>query len=459
MDNSTIAAIATPLGSGGIGIIRISGSQAIAIATAVFQPSRDRSRFKSHRFRHGYVVDPKTHAAVDEAYLVIMKAPRSYTREDVAEIQTHGGPVVLKTVLELVLQAGARLAKAGEFTQRAFLNGRIDLSQAEAVADMIGAKSEKALQIAASQIQGTLRREIESLRRSILKLYSGYEAAIEYSEEIEETALETDIQEEVETKIIPGIENLLKRFRTGVVLKEGIRVAIAGRPNVGKSSMMNCLLEKDRVIVSPIPGTTRDFIEETFMIDGVSVLLVDTAGLGYTEDPLEQLGVQKSKNAIQGSDLVLFMVEAHEFPNSGDMSIYDQIRGKPKILVLNKSDLLLKQKEIFFPEEWKGIPWINTSALHHQGIEDLKNRILSVVFKEEGIDIMNPAIPNLRHKVALERARDAMLRFYEGIRSCHSPELLVLDLKESTDALGEILGETGSADILDEIFNRFCVGK
>ncbi|MEW5908211.1 MAG: tRNA uridine-5-carboxymethylaminomethyl(34) synthesis GTPase MnmE [Thermodesulfobacteriota bacterium] len=463
MDSSTIAAIATPSGSGGIGIIRISGPQAVAVAAAVFQPSKSGSRdadlLESHRFYHGYIVDPKIRTPIDEVYLVVMKAPRSYTREDVAEIHTHGGPVVLKTVLELILNAGARLATAGEFTLRAFLNGRVDLSQAEGVADLINAKTEKALRIAASQVKGALRKEIESLRRLVLDSYTAYEAAIDFPEEMEEFFIEKEIRGLLEQRLIPDIEDLLQRYRTGHVFKDGIRVAIAGRPNVGKSSMMNSLLDKDRAIVSPVPGTTRDFIEEQLLIEGISVFLMDTAGLWNATDPVERLGIQKTMDSIENADLILFMVESCGFPDSGDLAVYDQIRNKPKILVLNKSDMISEEKEIPLPEAWQEIPRVKTSVLNGRGIEEVKQAILSLALNGNGIDPIHTSIPNIRHKIALERTRSAILEFDEGIRTGRSPELLAMDLKEAADALGEILGVTAPPDILDEIFSRFCIGK
>ncbi|OGP58924.1 MAG: tRNA uridine-5-carboxymethylaminomethyl(34) synthesis GTPase MnmE [Deltaproteobacteria bacterium RBG_13_49_15] len=459
MDDSTIAAIATPVGCGGIGIIRISGSQAVFIASAVFQPSKAAGPFRSHRIYHGHVVNPESGRVLDEVFFLFMRAPRSYTREDVVEIHTHGGPMVLRAVLDLMLKGGARLAEAGEFTKRAFLNGRIDLSQAEAVIDLVQARTEKSLQIAAAQVKGALRHEVESIRKSLMGIQAEYEAAIDFPDETEGIGEAAGVPDRFQNDIIAPLEKMIEHYRTGHVFREGITLVIVGRPNVGKSSLMNCLVRKDRAIVSPMPGTTRDFIEEPLVINGIPVLVVDTAGLQDTHDPVEKIGIEKTMESIRASDLVLFVVEADPGLLPEDRRIFEEIKDKPAILVVNKTDLADPRKELRIPDAWRSLPMVKTSALLHRGIENLKAKIAATVIADGGIQTESPVIPNLRHKNALERALKAVLEAYDGFRTGRSPELVSMDLKEAGDALGGIMGEKADADLLDEIFSRFCIGK
>lgn len=459
MDDSTIAAIATPVGCGGIGIIRISGSQALFIASAIFQPTKADGSFRSHRVYHGHVVNPESGRVVDEVFFLFMRAPRSYTREDVVEIHTHGGPVVLRAVLDLMLKGGARLAEAGEFTKRAFLNGRIDLSQAEAVIDLVQAQTEKSLQIAAAQVKGALRYEVESIRKSLMGIQAAYEAAVDFPDETEGIEEAEGVPDRLKSDIIAPLEKMIEHYRTGHIFREGVTLVITGRSNVGKSSLMNCLVRKERAIVSPVPGTTRDFIEEPLVINGISVLVVDTAGLQDTHDPVERIGIEKTKESIRASDLILFVVEADPGLLPEDRRIFDEIKDKPTVLVVNKSDLADPIREFRIPDEWRSLPTVNTSALLHRGIENLKSKIAAAVIADGGIQAESPVVPNLRHKNALERAQRAVLEAYGGIQTGRSPELVSMDLKEAGNALGAILGETANMDLLDEIFGRFCIGK
>ncbi len=327
MDNSTIAAIATPGGRGGIGIIKISGPKAVLIAKVIFSPADQQSTsesgkrsslktatragYQSHRLNYGHIIDPGTGRIVDEVLLSVMKAPRSYTREDVVEINAHGGQAALNAILELVCKHGARIAEPGEFTQRAFLNGRIDLTQAEAVIDIINARTNKFLQVATAQVEGKLRRSIEQIREFLIELLTRAEAAIDFPDDVKDIAEPERTAAEIEARVIKPLRTLIQYHVDGRVLRDGLKVAVIGRPNVGKSSLLNCLVQKERAIVTDVPGTTRDMIEEALNIDGYSVILTDTAGLHDTDDPIETLGIEKTIENVNGADLVLFMVEAN----------------------------------------------------------------------------------------------------------------------------------------------------
>ena len=356
MDNSTIAAIATPSGRGGIGIIKLSGPDAVSIATAIFYPIDSKSTantkkrppidekfsdpLDSHRLYYGHVVDPESDRVLDEVLLSVMKAPRTYTREDVVEINAHGGPVAVHALLELVLKQGARLADPGEFTKRAFLNGRIDLTQAEAVIDIINARTDKSLHLAAAQIDGRLRRQLESIRDYLIELITRIEAAIDFPEDVEEIVDPPATIKGIKSNTVEPLLRLIQHHTEGNVLRDGFKVAVVGRPNVGKSSLLNCLLQKDRAIVTSVPGTTRDTIEETLNIAGLPVIIADTAGLHDTDDPIESIGIEKTLENVNGADLVLFMVEAHVPPTAEDTYIFEKIQSKPYIIVVNKIDLV-----------------------------------------------------------------------------------------------------------------------
>lgn len=469
MNGSTIAAIATPVGSGGIGIIRISGQDALSIASSIFQrlhPSsppgrfgRERGCFKSYRLYHGYIVDPENQRVLDEVLLAVMMAPNSYTREDVVEIQAHCGPVVLSSILELVLKSGARLAEPGEFTKRAYINGRIDLTQAEAVIDVINAKTNKSLEIAAAQIKGNMRTSVETIRDSLLHILTEIEAAIDFPDDVGEIVDTDTAIEVIQSKVVDTLKSLINRYKNAHVLRDGLKVVIAGKPNVGKSSLMNCLLQKDRVIVTSIPGTTRDLIEDTLNIRGIPVTITDTAGLHETDDPVEVMGIKKTREYINNSDLVLFMVDASCPLTSDDYKIYEKINGRGLILVINKSDLVDDEFNLDIPDDWVKIPRIKISALYNRGLDPLKDLIAKVSLHEGGFDAGNTIIPNLRHKLALDRSLLAASSAVEGIRAGTPFELIAIDIKEAIDCLDEITGAAINEDVIDQIFSRFCIGK
>jgi len=475
MDNSTIAAIATPGGGGGIGIIKISGPKAVLIATVIFSPAEQQATsdsgnrsspktathtgFQSHRLNYGHIICPDTGRIVDEVLLSVMKAPRSYTREDVVEINAHGGQVALNAILELVCKHGARVADPGEFTQRAFLNGRIDLTQAEAVADIINARTDKSLQVATAQVDGKLRRSVEQIREFLIELLARTEAAIDFPDDVKDIAEPKRIAAEVEAGVITPLRTLIRYHVDGRVIRDGLKVAVIGRPNVGKSSLLNCLVQKERAIVTAVPGTTRDMIEEVLNINGYSVILIDTAGLHDSDDPIETLGIEKTIENVNGADLVLFMVEANCPVTAEDHNIIQRIRFKPKIIVKNKIDLINGDDICKLPATWGKIDCVHTSALYDRGIHHLKDRIIEAAFGKEPLDLDAVIIPNLRQKLLMTKSLEAADVIRRDLNNGIPMELVAILLQEAIDLLGQILGTNVKVDLLDQIFSRFCIGK
>ncbi len=475
MDHSTIAAIATPGGRGGIGIIKISGAKAVSIAAAIFTPARRQSAanpgnpaslptatqtdIDSHRLYYGHIINPDTGQIVDEVLLSVMKAPRSYTREDVVEINAHGGQVALSGILELVCKHGARIAEPGEFTQRAFLNGRIDLTQAEAVIDIINARTDKSLRVATAQVEGRLRRSVEQIREFLVELLAHAEAAIDFPDDVEEMAVPKRTAAEIAAKVVKPLRALIRHHVDGRVLREGLKVAVAGRPNVGKSSLLNCLVQKERSIVTSLPGTTRDMIEEALNINGYPVILTDTAGLHDTDDPIETLGIEKTIENINGADLVLFMVEANRPVTTEDHGVFERIGSKSMIIVLNKVDLVSGNEICRLPAAWGAIDCVQTSALYDRGIDHLKDRIVATACGPEPIDIEAAIVPNLRQKSLMEDSLAAAEAICRELTNGTPMELVAIHFQEAIEALGQILGTNVKVDLLDQIFSRFCIGK
>jgi tRNA modification GTPase len=388
-----------------------------------------------------------------------MKAPRSYTREDVVEINAHGGQVALNAILELVCKHGARIAEPGEFTQRAFLNGRIDLTQAEAVIDIINARTDKALQVATAQVDGKLRMSVEQIREFLIELLTRAEGAIDFPDDVEDLAQPKRTVAEVEARVIKPLRTLIRYHVDGRVLRDGLKVAVVGRPNVGKSSLLNCLVQKERAIVTAVPGTTRDMIEEALNINGYSVILTDTAGLHNTDDPIETLGIEKTIENVDGADLVLFMVEANCQTTAEDHSIFERIRSKPMIIVKNKIDLINGDDICNLPARWGEIDCVNTSALYDRGIDHLKDRIIEVAFGKEPLDLDAVIVPNLRQKLLMAKSLEAAEVICRDLNNGTPMELVAILLQEAIDSLGQILGTNVKVDLLGQIFSRFCIGK
>ncbi|BBD58927.1 tRNA modification GTPase TrmE [Nostoc sp. HK-01] len=455
----TIAAIATAVvpQQGSVSIVRVSGSQAMAIAQMLFH-APGKQAWESHRILYGYIRHPQTQQLIDEALLLVMKAPRSYTREDVVEFHCHGGIIAVQQVLQLCLENGARLAQPGEFTLRAFLNGRLDLTQAESIADLVGAKSPQAAQTALAGLQGKLAHPIRQLRANCLDILAEIEARIDFEEDLPPLD-DKSIISEID-KITAEITQLLTTRDKGELLRTGLKVAIVGRPNVGKSSLLNAWSRSDRAIVTDLPGTTRDVVESQLVVGGIPIQVLDTAGIRETADQVEKIGVERSRRAANAADLVLFTIDAGAGWTEGDQEIYAQVQHRPLILVINKVDLVDEttskdlQSKIQNPKSK-----ILTAASQNQGIDDLETAILAKV-KLEKIQAadMDLAI-NQRQAAALTQAKISLEQVQATIAQQLPLDFWTIDLRGAIQALGEITGEEVTESVLDRIFSRFCIGK
>ena len=468
MFDSTIAAIATPGGYGGIGIIKISGANALSIAVSVFSltPSLDESVkipsdvsfFESHRIYHGYLIDFQNKTVVDEVLLSVMLAPRSYTTQDVVEINCHSGQVILNSILKLVVSQGARLAEPGEFTKRAFLSGRIDLTRAESVIDVINAKSDQSLKIATNHMQGGMRNSIELIKASLIKILAHLELSIDFNNDQTKCIENLPITETLQIEVVDPLIVFLEQFKRYHVLRQGFKVVIAGKPNVGKSSIMNRLLKKERVIVTPTPGTTRDLIEENLFLNGVFISVTDTAGIRQYPDIIEKIGISMTNNRLLESDLILFVVDSSEPLSIDDYKILDKIKNKNIMLVINKTDLPARLYMDTLPDEWSNLKNIRTSALHNTGINSLTSAIFNffsgLLPAEEEV-----VVPNLRQKHSLEKSLKFALNAKESLSLGASAELIAIDLRDSINSLDEVTGVVKSDEILNQIFDNFCIGK
>lgn len=459
-DEDTITAISTAMGEGGIGIVRLSGEQSLEIAEKIFIPIKKKSLkdLKPRYLYLGNVIDPESRAHIDEVLLVYYKAPYTYTREDMVEINCHGGLTAQKKILELTLKYGARLAEPGEFTKRAFLNGRIDLSQAEAVIDIIRAKTDKALILANRQLAGGLSDKIKKIREDLLSIIAHVEAGIDFPEEDIAEADPISIRIEV-NKIRLEIEKLLNNALTGKILREGLSTLILGRTNVGKSSLLNALLKEERAIVTDVPGTTRDVIEEYININGVPIKIIDTAGIRETSDIVEKIGVDRAKKYLQEAEMVLLVLDASVDITDDDIKIIDMLKDKFTIVVLNKTDLNVKVAESRIKELLPGKAIVKVSALREEGIEQLKNSIYEAVTKEMGPVDENTIITGERQRLALSDAAMSLKRAEESLEYNLPLELVEIDIKESWQKLGEIIGDTINEKVIDAIFENFCIGK
>jgi tRNA modification GTPase len=414
--------------------------------------------FKPRKLYHGYIAAPGKADPLDEVLLAVMPTPNSYTREDVVEIQAHAGAVVLKKILDLVLEQGARLAEPGEFTRRAYLNGRIDLSRAEAVIDVIQAKTETALKIASRHLEGTLERRVRELKAKLQDLHAELEAGIEFPEDVDESHADSDFCPETLEGVRVSLEDILGGYQKGHVLRDGLRLAIVGKVNVGKSSLLNRLLQKDRAIVTDIPGTTRDHIEETLDIAGLPVILIDTAGWRDTNDPVEKIGIDRTRDLASSADLVLFMADVNRGILSEDQTLYQKIQDKEKILVVNKKDLAEGTVTMDIPHDWRFEKVVYTSVKFDRGIDTLMDEIYR--FGTQGwVGGESDVVPNLRQKKLFEKALRAVETARGGMEENAPPELTVVDLKDALDALDEVTGTVVRGDVLDAVFSRFCIGK
>jgi tRNA modification GTPase len=459
-EQDTICAISTPPGEGAIGIVRISGQDAIRIAQRVFRkkPSGSLEYLPSHTIHYGLVVDPAKEEILDEALLSILRRPRTYTREDMVEITCHGSPLLLTQVVAILLKSGARMADPGEFTRRAFLNGRIDLSQAEAVMDMIQSKTHASLKVALGQLQGGLGKEIKAVLDQLLSILTPIEANIDFSEEDLQVISQADVEKNL-METLTRMRKLLEGWERGQLLREGVAASIVGRPNVGKSSLFNTLLQQDRAIVDATPGTTRDVLEEWANIRGIAVKLIDTAGLRKTDDLVEQEGVRRAKEAIERSHLTLLVLDASLPLQDEDRALMDFVEKKKKIIVLNKADLAQRIQEEDIKKRFLGSSLVKISATKSVGLECLQDMIRDEIFHGSVVIGETPLLVSCRHHAAIEKAYEAVGRAISVIHTGMSSEFLALEIRSAMNHLGEVIGTTTTDDLLDRIFSQFCIGK
>lgn len=463
-DQDTIAAVSTPPGIGGIGVIRISGPRSLSVLQSVFSPHNSACSYKSHQMYYGEIVDTAGHR-IDEVLAVYMRAPKSYTCEDVVELHCHGSFIVLQNVLELVLKNGVQLAEPGEFTKRAFLNGRIDLTKAEAVIDILSAKTRKGVDLAQEQLAGSLYQRIEPIRKSLAHIRALLEVAIDFPEEDIEIVNFKELRLRLVDDVICPMQRLLEGADRGRIYREGISLVIAGLPNVGKSSLLNTILQEDRALVTAIAGTTRDSIEELVDIMGMPVRIVDTAGIRNQAGEVEALGIQRARDLINSADLVLYMIDGSREVSEEDIQLFEDLKHKPMVVAINKLDLMAKEKDQCVLSQHLAfisthIEKVYISAKEQRGIDDLKTKIFDTVVGSDHQYEEDGCVPNVRHKKALTKGLAAAERVTEGIDAgLLSSDLVAVDIQECLDQLSEIVGETTTEDVLDIIFEQFCLGK
>ncbi len=462
----TICAIATALGEGGVGIVRLSGEKAVAVASTLvrLRSGRTLSTAASHHLHHADVRDPATGDLLDEALVAVMRAPHSYTAEDIVEIQCHGGPLVLERICQAAIRGGARLAEPGEFTKRAFLNGRLDLAQAEAVLDTIRAKTAGGLRLAQEQLRGTLSREIDGIRETLIGLLAHIEAAIDFAEE-DIVFIQPEPLLDGLTGAMAAVARLAATAEEGRILREGAKAVIIGRPNVGKSSLLNALLRSDRAIVTPTPGTTRDVLEEMLNIRGIPVRLVDTAGLRETDDPVEHEGVRRTRQSMAEADLLLLVLDGSAPLTAEDQALLRQHADKTRLVVINKTDLPIRldapeldRLAVRDPQvPASSTVWISVRT--GAGLDDLRDAIRRMLLRADFEPGEAAVITRLRHRASLTKAGEALAAAIESVQGKLSGEFVAMDLRAAVDALGEITGAVTTEDILERIFRDFCIGK
>ncbi|HLS61071.1 MAG TPA: tRNA uridine-5-carboxymethylaminomethyl(34) synthesis GTPase MnmE [Virgibacillus sp.] len=458
MGTDTITAISTPAGEGAIAIVRLSGAKAIAIVNTIFK-GKNLNEVDSHTIHYGNIIDPMTGDIAEEVMVSVMRAPKTFTREDVVEVNCHGGMVSVNRVLQIILNEGARLAEPGEFTKRAFLHGRIDLSQAEAVMDLIRAKTDKAMSVALNQMDGRLSSLIQKLRQELLETVAHVEVNIDYPEYDDVEEMSHTMMREKTKEVYQEIERLLEVAKQGRILREGIHTGIIGRPNVGKSSLMNTLAQETKAIVTEIAGTTRDTIEEYVNVRGVPLRLVDTAGIRETEDIVEKMGVERSRKVLSESDLLLFVLNYNEPLTEDDIDLFEAVEGLEYIIIINKSDLPNKLDIQEVEKLAKGKPIISTSLLGEEGIDELEKAISSTFFSGELETSDLTYVSNVRHIQLLNEAKQTLGDAMESLAINMPLDLVQIDVTRTWELLGEIIGDTAGDGLIDQLFSQFCLGK
>ncbi|HDA4947485.1 TPA: tRNA uridine-5-carboxymethylaminomethyl(34) synthesis GTPase MnmE [Staphylococcus aureus] len=459
MDLDTITSISTPMGEGAIGIVRLSGPQAVEIADKLYKGKHLLNDVPSHTINYGHIIDPESKEVVEEVMVSVLRAPKTFTREDIIEINCHGGILTINRVLELTMTYGARMAEPGEFTKRAFLNGRIDLSQAEAVMDFIRSKTDRASKVAMNQIEGRLSDLIKKQRQSILEILAQVEVNIDYPEydDVEDATTEFLLEQSKEIK--QEINRLLDTGAQGKIMREGLSTVIVGKPNVGKSSMLNNLIQDNKAIVTEVAGTTRDVLEEYVNVRGVPLRLVDTAGIRETEDIVEKIGVERSRKALSQADLILFVLNNNESLTQEDYTLYEVVKNEDVIVIVNKMDL---EQNIDINEVKDMIgdtPLIQTSMLKQEGIDELEIQIRDLFFGGEVQNQDMTYVSNSRHISLLKQARQTIQDAIDAAESGVPMDMVQIDLTRTWEILGEIIGETASDELIDQLFSQFCLGK
>ncbi|MFU0761816.1 tRNA uridine-5-carboxymethylaminomethyl(34) synthesis GTPase MnmE [Staphylococcus pasteuri] len=459
MDFDTITSISTPMGEGAIGIVRLSGPQAIEIGDKLYKGKKKLAEVDSHTINYGHIIDPDTNETVEEVMISVLRAPKTFTREDIIEINCHGGILTINRILELTMTHGARIAEPGEYTKRAFLNGRIDLSQAEAVMDFIRSKTDRASKVAMNQIEGRLSDLIKRQRQSILEILAQVEVNIDYPEydDVEDATTEFLLQQS--KRIKQEINQLLETGAQGKIMREGLSTVIVGRPNVGKSSMLNNLIQDNKAIVTEVAGTTRDVLEEYVNVRGVPLRLVDTAGIRDTEDIVEKIGVERSRKALSQADLILFVLNNNEALTEDDQTLYDVVKNEDVIVIINKTDLETNLDINEVKEMIGDTPLIQTSMLKQEGIDELEIQIRDLFF---GGDVQNQDmtyVSNSRHISLLKQARQSIQDAIDSAESGIPMDMVQIDLTRTWEILGEIIGESASDELIDQLFSQFCLGK